>query len=194
MDTSWEVQTMHDDRKLSADTTIHLMGSVSYSISSRDLCFFVTLPGSLRGREIGPAPRYGLPSSPKEEGSIPLPWLIKCHHNYLVAGNSSGIFWRWRWVTLKGLSVDFCFSLLFSETCLNLLQSWGRVTLQLFVLFPVPLLKTQPPFLCCSFSVFGWGGVGISFSLCIWVPTQTGVSNPIGVYSIFQFSANHRFH
>lgn len=69
----WEVQTMHDYRKLSADTTIHLMGSVSYSISSRDLCFFVTLPGSLGGGKIGPAPRYGLPSPPKEEESIPLP-------------------------------------------------------------------------------------------------------------------------
>lgn len=89
-----EVQTMSDYRKLSADTPMHLMRSVSHSSSSQDLCFFSSSqpPWEFKGWEIGPAPEHGLPSFPEEEGSIPLPSLIKCQHNYLAAENSSGIF------------------------------------------------------------------------------------------------------
>lgn len=90
----WEVQTMPDYRKLSADTPRRVMPSASHSASSQDLCFFASShpPRESKGWEIGPAQGQGLPSLPAEKGSLPLPSLIRCHHNYLAAGNSSGIF------------------------------------------------------------------------------------------------------
>ena len=75
-----------------------------------------TVPLSLRGGKRPCIGAWDLQSPGRKDLSLP-PSLIKCHHNYLTAGNSSGIFWHCVALFLSDEFLLHSFSLFFSGRC-----------------------------------------------------------------------------